>query len=457
MGAVCACCSCRCVCSPAVANLLYVGMIALATIVAVSLRYSSVDLNIGAVIGTQGVSVCTGSSDCDASAISFTICNSDSCKGYWAVYRIAFVLTGYHLLLCFATACRCRTSALIHHGYWFAKLAFIAVALTGAIFAPNDLFAYFSWVARFVAPVFLIYELILFIDFGYSLNDGLVAKDERQDRFCGCSNDSEWAYKRINLGLAALLFVGSVATLGSMYALWPQDCAFNPLAVTTTLLLGLLNTGIAISSVAEHGSLLTSGLVFAYTTFIAYESLSAMPEGSCNVLHSEEEHIGALVASVIVAGLSLGYQAYRTGSKQIGANAMSGGPSKAPAMELSDLGAGRGNLGSSTPPTEAQQRPDEVTVTVEGEAPSRTAARVAEERLVPSDQNYWSYHLWMAIICAYMSMVLTDWGVPASSGATVYTAGYASAWLQMSMNWLCNLLYLWSLVAPKACPGRDFS
>ena len=33
----------------------------------------------------------------------------------------------------------------------------------------------------------------------------------------------------------------------------------------------------------------------------------------------------------------------------------------------------------------------------------------------------------------------------------------ARAWLQLSTNWLCALLYLWTLIAPKCFPDRDFS
>ena len=53
-------------------------------IAAVGMRYGGVDLNIGAIVGTQGVSVCTGA-ECEGSAFSFSICNGDSCIGYWAV------------------------------------------------------------------------------------------------------------------------------------------------------------------------------------------------------------------------------------------------------------------------------------------------------------------------------------------------------------------------------------
>ena len=44
-----------------------------------------------------------------------------------------------------------------------------------------------------------------------------------------------------------------------------------------------------------------------------------------------------------------------------------------------------------------------------------------------------------------------------SASGTPYSVGYASAWLQMATNWLCCLLYLWTLVAPKLFPNRDFS
>ena len=74
--------------------------------------------------------------------------------------------------------------------------------------------------------------------------------------------------------------------------------------------------------------------------------------------------------------------------------------------------------------------------------------------------SYFGYHLRMLIIAMYMAMLLTDWGVApresSASGAT-YSIGYASAWLQMSANWVCCLLYTWTLVAPKLFPDRDFT
>ena len=63
----------------------------------------------------------------------------------------------------------------------------------------------------------------------------------------------------------------------------------------------------------------------------------------------------------------------------------------------------------------------------------------------------------MFLICNYMAMLFTDWGVPGGVATTLYSVGYVAAWLQMSTNWLCGLLYLWTLIAPTLLPDRDFS
>ena len=65
--------------------------------------------------------------------------------------------------------------------------------------------------------------------------------------------------------------------MGGMYAVWPMGCAFNPLAITTTLLMGTLNTVLSISTIAEHGSLLTSSLIMAYQVHLLSTSMRARP------------------------------------------------------------------------------------------------------------------------------------------------------------------------------------
>ena len=452
MAACCSMMSCQCITSPKVTNLMYVFIIALAALASISLRYGGIDLNIGFNVGLYGPSVCVGNATaCEHAAFAMSICNSENCAGYWAVYRITFAVAGFFLLLALGTACVCQTSTYLHRGFWFGKLVALVGILAGTLFAPNDLFAAFAWVARFVAPLFLLYQLLIFIDCGYSLNDSLIAKDERQDVFFGLENEG-FKYHAVILVLATLLYAGAFTGIGLMYAHWELSCAFNPLAITTTLLFGLAYTAVSISKIAEHGSLLCSGMIFAYSTWLCYASVSAYPDTQCNPQQSESvaagstEHIAMLILSCAIAALSCAYFAYRMGSGAIGGNAMTGGPSRAPAMDESngvEMSVARSN--------------DQITVHVKDDNSSAgsNAGSIAVE-----PASFLGYHLRMFIIAMYSAMLLTDWGVAADtevdSAARSYNVGIASAWLQMGTNWLCCLLYLWTLVAPKLLPDRDF-
>ena len=342
------------------------------------------------------------------------------------------------------TSCRCAFASRMHRGFWFAKVAMLVLIFVGALFAPNDLFATFAWIARFVAPLFLIYQCVVMIDFGYHLNERWIKKDEENDSFC---------YHRLILLIAFLCYAGSLTSIGFMYARFPMSCAFNPLAITTTLLFNIINTGIAVSEIAEHGSILCSGIIFAYTTFLCYSTISALPEPECNPSAANDE-VGWLIASCVVAGITLGYIAFRQGSAAIGANKFKGGESQAPAIELSTNIAHGGGGGATDAKPIAN---DQLTVQVDT-ASNASSGFTAEE--APADVSYFWYHCRMLTIAMYMAMMLTNWGVPAhtiEAGEQQYSKGYASAWLQMAVNWLCNLLYFWTLIAVKACPDRDFS
>ena len=432
---------------------MYVLIIALAALAGVALRYGGVDLNIGFEIGTQGPSICIGNTTaCEHATFAMSICDSHNCAGYWAVYRITFALTGFFGLMAVGTACACQASAFLHRGFWFGKLTVLVGVIVGTLFAPNTLFAAYAWVARFVAPLFLIYQLLIFIDFGYSMNDLLLAKDERQDVFFGLENEG-FKYHGVILVLSTLLYAAAFTGIALMYATWEMACTFNPLAISTTLLFGLVNTTIAISKIAEHGSLLCSGIIFAYSTWLCYASIAAFPDPVCNPMGRDmgaggsSSHVWMLVLSCAIATISCAYFAFRMGSKAIGGNAMTGGPSRAPAMtdggavEMVDVA-----------------RNDHVTVGVKDDTSSAGGSSTGAIDI--ESASYFGYHVRMLIISMYMAMLLTDWGVAPSadveSSGRKFSVGIASAWLQMSTNWLCCLLYTWTLIAPKLLPDRDF-
>jgi len=409
---------------PFVANFSYVIIIMFAAIISLALRYSGEDLNMGFLIGISPPSICAPGYDCDA--ISYQICNGEACVGYWAVYRISFAVAGFFFIMALLTSCASRFSTIAHRGYWFMKVLFIAGVLGGFLFTPNDVLAYYAWAARFVAPLFLLYQCVLYIDFGYTVNAKLLQQDEDEAPFLCCGNDG-MKYRWFMLLSSCTLFLGSIAGTVLMYHFFPSSCGFNALAVTTTLLFGLFNTAIGLSPLSEHGSILTSSIIFAYTTWLCFSALSSFPSASCNPSYANaSEHLGWLIISCVVASISIGYMAFKMGRRQ------------------SQPPTSMGVAMSGTPDEESSRNPaDEIHVDVANDP-------------TPPSERFVFYHLIMMIVCIYMSMLLTDWGVPNSRTTQRYNVGIVSAWLQLATSWTCSILYLWTLIAARCCPDRDF-
>jgi len=428
--------------SPKWANMMYVIFITMTVIVSLSLKYSGKDLNIGYEVGmpTSTPSVCVPSPAKDAVVftpavpanncdnLAYDMCNSTSCQGMWAVYRLTFSLAGFFLVMLLLTCTKTSFSTTMHRGFWFGKGLGLTGVVIACLFAPNDLFAGFAWFARIGAPLFVIYQVVCFIDFGYTFSTKVVEKDEREDNFFGLTNHGG-KYKGFMLFVCFLLVVAAFAATAVLYSVYPRECAFNNAAVTTSLLFSLINFGITISPIAEHGSILVACLVWCYSTYLAFSAISAFPEPSCNpYVETKEGDTLWLVISVAIAAASIAWMAYQNGARQMGGNAMDG---------------------KEQVPTTASN--DTVVVRVDPIVGSGAAEAATAD-------SYVSYHLVMFLASLYAAMLVTDWGAESTTtGSTRENLGYPSAWLLLGSMWVCQLIYFWTLIAARACPDRDFS
>jgi len=327
-------------------------------------------------------------------------------------------------------------SSTLHRGYWFGKVLVILAILAGALFAPNDMFAAYAWVARIGAPLFVVYQVICFIDFGYTLNESLLAKDDNNDPFFCCANDGDPGAKKwtaFMLFLTIALFSSAMTGIVLLYHFYPTECAFNNAATTTTLVFSVLNLGITISPLAEHGSVLVGSLIFLYSTYLAFATVSAYPEEQCNPFVQDSGDDKAwLILSCTMASAAVAWMAYKMG-KKMGGNMMTGKEVDGKSVET-----------------------DGIVVVDSGQpSPEAHVAEAAAEQ-VP-EASYLNYHFIMCLASLYVAMLVTDWGATSEVTSTQrHNVGYASAWLLMSANWVCQLLYLWTLIARRMCPDRDF-
>ncbi len=431
MTACCAACSCKCLLSAQASNRLYVLIIFIFSLLALILRYTKQDMSI--CINPTGIGGCDATNAAGSwmpsTPFALSICRDEGCRGFFAVYRISFTLAVFFACMLLCTACRTRFAANAHHGHWWTKLVCIAGVLVATLFMPNDAFAGYAWVARFVAPLFMLYQIVVFIDFGYTVNGNLIAKDEAGDSLL-CLENEGFKWRGVLLALSALTYVGVITAVALLYSRWPMSCPFNPLAVTTALILGLINTAISISAISEHGALFTSALVHAYSMWLAFSALSSFPVAECNAMldgasPNPQKQAWLIGSSCVVTALSVSYMAWRMGSRQIGTNVMNG--------KADDEAAGAAAN-------------DQVTVEVAGE----------RREVVLEPDSFGTYHFVMLLVSVYFSMLLTDWGVASVAADQRHNVGYASAWLQLVACWVSSALYTWTLIAPRVCSGRDF-
>jgi len=77
----------------------------------------------------------------------------------------------------------------------------------------------------------------------------------------------------------------------------------------------------------------------------------------------------------------------------------------------------------------------------------------------PATYSYSYFHFTFLLASMYLAMILTNWDVGAgidSADQLSIDSSIVSVWVKIGSEWLCMLLYLWSLVAPIVLKNRDF-
>ena len=70
----------------------------------------------------------------------------------------------------------------------------------------------------------------------------------------------------------------------------------------------------------------------------------------------------------------------------------------------------------------------------------------------------WKLNMVLAVISCFFAMALTGWGSIQSGGTPANPdVGEVSMWMIIASQWVVMTLYLWTLVAPRLFPDRDFS
>jgi len=301
----------------------------------------------------------------------------------------------------------------------YAVAKFMAVFVIGLIFLfiQNSVFDAFGAFATSASAVFLVMQAVLLIEFAYSWNElwyGNALMARRRE--VGQRGYRLWLGGVI--GASAILFITSISFSVYFFTAFPSTAGRTINIVAMILALSLLL--VSITDICEHGALLTSCVVMAYTVWLICETLAAMPNDQGPTLPS---WLGLSICAVSLAASTHGVG---FGGSPSGTMHQTGGAREAALVERGDapsVDLGQATVAPSTPPEEQQQ---------EGVTRSKIKDFVVH-----------------CMVHAAAALYVTSLLAP--------RAGEVTFALHATSLFVALVLYGWSLIAPKILTGRNFN
>jgi hypothetical protein len=291
---------------------------------------------------------------------------------------------------------------------------------------------------------FLLFQIIMIIDLCYLWGV----------RWVQHYDEGNNAYMYLLIITTIILYAGTIYFIAATYSDF-GGCGSGSMASTVNLIFTIVAVVLIFVRLNPDGSLLTSGAVSLITSYLTWSGLSNMDstEYPCNTLATEDiPTIVNLVVGVIIIIVSMVYVS--VGSSESTSGQVNAGGVNVPQAVLASPPENEGE--------ELRQRLDE-------EEPSPSKKRQQEQqrenriesqlKLYEQSNSFIYFHIIMLFASCYIAMLLTNWGNPVIDGSnfTVFKASNQSMWSKLGTSWVAMALYVWTLVAPRLFPDRDFS
>eukprot|EP00475_Leptophrys_vorax_P006624 TRINITY_DN14114_c0_g1_i1.p1 TRINITY_DN14114_c0_g1~~TRINITY_DN14114_c0_g1_i1.p1 ORF type:complete len:452 (-),score=115.01 TRINITY_DN14114_c0_g1_i1:81-1436(-) len=372
-------------------------------------------------------------------------CSEDSCWANNSVYRVSLALTFYFSGAFVIASIRALSDVAASF-----KLPFIVkfIPLLGFLVLTFcleiDVLDEYATACLYFSGLFLLLQVLVFLDFAHNWNES-------------------WRDRGNFAGLIAFsLFLFAVAiTCWVLFYVYLNSggCSIVSFFISFTLVLSVGVTLLSISEFSENGALLPSAIVVVYCTYLLYSSLMANNDSGCSSVDSSSvwvSIIGFVLSSVAIIyaswNLSNSYNAFgishsKQEKDQVKYDAEA--PS-APSPVRVDGAVEVGTQFVPSAPSEDEEK------SVSGKSTGQLAAPPAAPVLfIPNPKAWMFFHFVMVLASMYMGVVIAGWSTYLYDDDS--TGGSTGEWIIIITQWLTFLLYIWTLIAPKLFPDRDFS
>ncbi|XP_061171957.1 serine incorporator 5-like [Saccostrea echinata] len=410
--------------------------------------------------------------------------NCSKLTGYKAVYRLCLGMVAFHFVLCLLTICvdsssYCRGG--IHNGYWFWKILFFIGCLVASFFMPHTYRLYWMYVGMVGGVIFIIFQLILLVDFCHSWHAKWVGTKSGHKSTCGrCGT----------LLFAVIFYLASVAAAFLLfwnYTTW-EGCLHNKIFIGVNTSLCIILSAITIvPGVARFNpntGILQASVITFYVMYLTWTALSSEPpedivelENTVKVFYSKQVDKKKSVKDMPINMDGL------DDMRNIHSLSITNGTQCRPMptfdhMEMISAYAGLlimlvvaiySSLQTSIASHRLGVRRTRAAVSERYECccccrvtgktnhSEKGGQRVNYNEAEATTYNYAFFHFVFCLASLYVMMQLTNWYRPEESDLNTFGLNWAAVWVKMGSSWACVVIYILTLFRPKFCPGRDLA
>ncbi|KAK9461106.1 serine incorporator/TMS membrane protein [Lipomyces oligophaga] len=379
-------------------------------------------------------------------------CFGSACTGFAAVHRINFALMIFHLILgsmLIGVRSVRNKRADIQNGYWGPKIFAWLLLIVVAFLIPDQFFVFWgNHIAVIGAFVFILYGLILLVDFAHSWAEICLNKIETYD-------SPLWRF--ILVGSTLGMYVGSLILTIIMYVFFAKDgCSMNQAVITVNLILTLVVSAVSINSTVQEynpqAGLAQSAIVSVYCSYLTMTAVAGEPDDRlCNpLIRSRGTRTASVIIGAIFTFLAIAYTTIRAATRSSSRDEDS--------YSYSPV-----NQTVTDQPTRQSMRIDAIRAAVDSGSLPQSALYELDEDDDDSENgesdteyNYAIFHFIFMLATQWTATLLTMQVDKEADDNGFVPVGrtYFYTWVKIVSAWICFALYTWTLVAPIVAPDR---
>ena len=191
------------------------------------------------------------------------------CMGISLIARISVSLLLMHVIILTLLFTRDSFAKFINEQCMLLKIIFVFVLTFLLLFIHNDYLYYYVKISSFLSIVFLIYQSIILIDFGYAWNELWVAKYENGTTFYGI----------LLIIFTLLLAIADFFLIKiNISEFWIDGCTFNKLSIIFAIIMTCIFVVLVLLKLNGTSSILTAFFVSTLYTYLSGLALNSNPD-----------------------------------------------------------------------------------------------------------------------------------------------------------------------------------